>query len=75
MGGSITLRTAIAMYCPDQDALGRSVGHIPQDAEHIHLYHRGTPSSGTKAAKIKWGVGVFVWRSCTRSSTALTTAG
>ena len=74
MGEPITLRTAIAMYCPDQDTLGRSMGHIAQDAEYIHLYHCLTPSSGTIVAKMKLGLGVLVGRSCTRSSTALTTA-
>ena len=63
------------MYCPYQDALGCSVGHIAQDAEHIHLYHYLAPSSETELAEMKCELRVLVGRSCTRSSTALTTAG
>ena len=75
IGGPITLRTAIAMYGPDQDTLRRSMGHIAQDAEYIHLYHCLTPSSGTKVARMKCEVGVLVGKSCTRSSTAFAIAG
>ena len=60
LGRQATLSAAIAMNCPDQDALGHSMRNIAQDAEHIHMYHLGAPEPELEFCKEAGVVEVIV---------------
>ena len=39
--GTYTFRALVRVYRPYENAFGRCMGHVAQDAEYVHVHHVG----------------------------------